>query len=160
MKRTHSAVALLMSILFLIFTSSLLVVILTAANSYKGLSNYTGANYEERTCLQYIVSKLRSCDASDTIEISSFGDSECISFSTRIDNVEYTTYLYTYDGMLMELLCEADVELDAEAGFEIMKMKNLSFNFEASDLLRIGCQRKDGADVRTYLALKNKVSEK
>jgi len=48
----------------------------------------------------------------------------------NIDGTVYNTYIYCYDGYMMEIFAEEDVEISPVDGEKIMPLNKLSFNLD------------------------------
>lgn len=65
--RKHSTDILFVLLLFLVFTSSALAVILLGAKIYQNTASRMESNYTVRTALAYVTEKIRHADESGTI---------------------------------------------------------------------------------------------
>lgn len=119
---------LLTLLLFGVFAACVLMVLLTGARAYRGLTERDRAAYDRRTCVQYIATKVRQGDAAGAVTVEPFGDTAAL----RLDDGEAgcVTRLYCFDGWLMELYTFADAELSPQDGERIMPLAGLELSLE------------------------------
>lgn len=139
MKKGHSLDVVASLVLFAFFSVSVLLVVMLGARSYQQVVQSIDESYENRTCLQYIVTKVSHYSGTDAVTITQFGDGDALVLQEEFDGELYTTYLYYYDGMLMELFCSAQVELLPSDGFSIVETDGFSIQTLAQNLLEITC---------------------
>lgn len=139
MRRGHSFDTVITLALFGLFAVCLLVVLMLGAKSYKSVVTSMQESYEERTCLQYIATKIKHYSGSDYIEVVEFGDSSALALHENIGGSDYITYIYLYDGEVKELFCEKDTELHPEAGFSIMEMQEFCIELAGDNLIYFSC---------------------
>ena len=114
--RKHSTDILFVLVLFLVFTSSALAVILLGARVYQSTSSRMESNYNVRTALAYVSEKIRQNDESGAVSLCELDGIPALTLSQRMGDTSYITYLYFQDGALKELLTEASREVSAEQG--------------------------------------------
>lgn len=145
MKRGHSLDVVMTLVLFCLFTGSVLMVLMMGVESYQGVATSMQQSYEERTCLQYIATKIDHYSGTDAVGVGAFGDGDALELRQTIDEIDYITYIYSYQGKAMELFCESDADLDPEAGFVIMDVEALELAQVRPDLLQISCTGSGGS---------------
>ena len=121
--RKHSTDILFVLVLFLVFTSSALAVILLGARVYQSTSSRMESNYNVRTALAYVSEKIRQNDESGAVSLCELDGIPALTLSQRMEDTSYITYLYFQDGALKELLTEASREVSAEQGTAIISLK-------------------------------------
>ena len=124
----HQMDGLLLLLLFGVFAACVLVVLMTGARAYRGLTDRDQAAYDRRTCVQYIATKVRQGDATGMVSVEDF----CGESALRLIDSEAgcVTRLYCPDGWLMELYTFAQVELEPQDGEKIMPLAGLSLTLE------------------------------
>lgn len=152
MKRGHSIDVVMTLMLFGLFTASVLMVLMLGIQSYQGVVTAMEESYEERTCLQYIATKVNHYSGEGNVALTQFGDGTALALRETIDGDQYTTYLYHYDGVMMELFCEADATLDPDAGFFVLEMEEFEVTEVSDNLLSITCTG-SGGSAQLYVAL-------
>ena len=122
--RKHSTDILFVLVLFLVFTSSALAVILLGARVYQSTSSRMESNYNVRTALAYVSEKIRQNDESGAVSLCELDGIPALTLSQRMEDTSYITYLYFQDGALKELLTEASREVSSEQGTAIISLKS------------------------------------
>lgn len=141
----HQMDALLMLLLFGVFAVCVLIVLLTGAKAYRGLTERDGAAYDSRTCVQYIATRVRQGDLAGGVAVEPFGDTQALCMR---DPDGFITRLYCHDGWLMELYTFADAELAPQDGEKVMPMEALNLTLE-DGLLSAEIQGKDAGAADT-----------
>lgn len=144
MRRGHSIDVVLSLVLFCLFAGSVLMVLMLGVQSYQGVVQSMEESYHERTCLQYIATKVNHYSGENAVTVTDYGDGSALALGETIGGSEYVTYIYTYEGNMMELFCASDVELDPSAGFKIMGVEGLDFTAITDDLIHITCSSSSG----------------
>lgn len=152
MKRGHSWDVVLTMVLFGVFAGSVLLVLMLGAKSYQSVSASMKESYEERTCLQYIATKMGHYSGENAVSVVEFGDGSALALREDIEGCAYVTYLYLYDGYAMELFCEEDLNLAPDAGFYIMEVGDLAFAQVTDALVRLTCTG-SGGTAQLYVGL-------
>ncbi|MEZ3486559.1 MAG: DUF4860 domain-containing protein [Lachnospiraceae bacterium] len=114
--------------LFFVFAASSLVVLILAADIYGSTTDQLQANDENRTALSYISEKIRQNDSEGAVKITTLEDTECLALSADYNGIPCTTYIYAYDGMLMELFTRDDASVSLKNGQNIMEIESLSMS--------------------------------
>ena len=78
-----------MLLLFGVFAVCVLIVLLTGAKAYRGLTERDRTAYDRRTCVQYIATKVRQGDVEGGVTVEPFGDTAALcmrqyGFVTRV----------------------------------------------------------------------------
>ena len=142
-----------------VFAVCILLVLITGARTYKNLTERGRKSYANRSCAQYIVSKIRQSDRIDGIYTDTFRDSDALVLRAEINGKEYLTRIYEYDGYLMELFCEGTAELSPWDGEKIMKTGDLSF-LDNDGLININYTDESGNPVSTSVAKRSGGTQK
>ena len=123
----HHMSGLLMLLLFGVFAVCVLAVLLTGARAYRGLTQRDQAAFDRRTCVQYIATRVRQGDVVGSVTVEPFGDTTALALA---QDGGLITWLYWYDGYLMELYTFADAELSPMDGDQIMPLESLELSLE------------------------------
>ena len=119
---------LLMLLLFGVFAVCVLIVLLTGARAYRGLTDRDRAAFDRRTCAQYIATKVRQGDAAGAVSVEPFGEATALRLADS--EAGCVTRLYCHDGWLMELYTLEDSGLSPEDGARIMPLAGLSLSLK------------------------------
>lgn len=114
-------------LLFSIFAVCILSVLLSGADAYRRLTQRDLASYDRRTCLQYLSARVRQADSQDSVTVEDF---DGVSALRLADGQGYYTWVYYYEGAMMELYSSGDDGLTPADGEPIMAVQQLDFSLE------------------------------
>ena len=98
--------------LFCLFALSAIFLITIGANIYGKTVNNMEDNFNSRTALAYITEKVRQSDNADSISAGTFQECPALVITSRIEDTEYLTYLYEYNGYIKEIMVRKGMTLD------------------------------------------------
>ena len=150
MKQKHHLEGLGALLLFGVFAVCVLIVLLTGAKAYRGLTERDRTAYDRRTCVQYIATKVRQGDVEGGVTVEPFGDTAALCMR----QYGFVTRVYCYDGWLMEMYTFEDAELTPQDGEKVMPLSGLSFDLE-DGLLTVELQSGEGVTDTLRLALRS-----
>ena len=145
MRRQSGAGTLAALALTCVFGATLLLSLATGASVYRRVADRVEESAADRVSLSYITAKIHSSDVAGMVETRPYGDGDGIFLYQEYEGVTYETILYVYDGYLMEMLCDADWELDPEFGELVGEARNLTVDQPAPGLLRLELADADGS---------------
>ncbi|WP_029322175.1 DUF4860 domain-containing protein [Butyrivibrio sp. AE3004] len=141
------------ALLFLFAMGALMLIALGSSIYRRGVDTLSG-NYDRRTAYAYITEKLRQCDKQGNISTDIFNKSGALRIDTIEGDVAYVTYLYEYEGALMELFARADAgNLPPESGQKIMDIQDMEISTKGKNLLQITITLPDEQDL-VFIAAK------
>lgn len=149
MKRGHSLDTVMTLVLFCLFTCAMLLVLMMGVQSYHGITQ--SVENSERICLQYMATKVAHYSGDGAVGVTDFGDGTALVLQETFDGDVYNTYLYSYNGTVMELFCASDVDLGPEAGFSIMDVASLTIEVVEDGLLWISCTSDEGITASRFV---------
>ena len=129
-------------LLFVIFTTCILSVLLTGANIYQSLETRHQISFEHRTLTQYLTTRVHQSDAENMLFIGDFyecsphTEGNTLFICEELNNKNFYTRIYYHDGYLYELFTAANGTFHPEDGEKILKISNLYFHIERN-LLKI-----------------------
>ena len=138
-------------LLFCIFTASIFITLISGARAYKDISREMQEQYGERTCLSYIAAKIRHYDSLGSVYLTEFNGISALALEEQLDDADFVTYIYYYEGYVYELFAMKDMELAPEDGLEITQADAISFERVEDSLFRITCAT-DGNSVSLFIA--------
>ncbi|WP_313528065.1 DUF4860 domain-containing protein [Anaerotignum sp.] len=144
-------------LLFFLFSACMLATLLAGAKVYQGVSAVLDEQYSTTTCINYLSAKVRHYDQQGGIGLTKIGDKNSMALYESYDGEEFVTYVYEFDGYLMELFCSVEGEFLPEDGQQIMPIDILEVTME-NNLLSIYCKRME-EEASTVLALHSKGKE-
>lgn len=124
-------------ILLMALIISGLLTIVFGANVYENINERANENFNSVTALSYVSSKVRQEDVSSAISVEKQGGVCVLKIRESYDGTAYDTKIYTKDGNLKELFSAADSNIALADGLDIMKLKNIEFEMEKPNLLRV-----------------------
>ncbi|WP_026511530.1 DUF4860 domain-containing protein [Butyrivibrio sp. LC3010] len=144
----HTIDMLFVIALLFLFAMGALMLIALGSSIYKRGVDTLSKNYDRRTAYAYITEKLRQCDRAGNISSSTFNKSGALRIDTTIDSENYVTYLYEYEGALMELFARADAgDLPPESGQKIMDIDDMVLTPKGENILLITIILTDGEEL-------------
>ena len=140
-------------LLFVIFTTCVLSVLLTGANVYQSLGTRHQTSFEHRTITQYLSTRLHQSDAENMLFIGDFyecspqSEGNTLFICEELNNKTFYTRIYCHNGYLYELFTSSTGSFHPEDGEKILKTNNLSFTLDKT-LLTIAIEYPN-ADTKT-----------
>ncbi len=141
--------------LFGIFAFSALMLVIVGANVYQNTVNDMSSNFDSRTATAYITEKLRQGDVAEGVSIESLEGTDAFTLSQRIDDVEYCTYLYLYEGQLRELFMRKGADLGGSllaAGQPVMELEDLKMEEVSGSVYRLDLTTAEGEAKTLFLS--------
>ena len=139
-------------LLFMIFTTCIVTVLLIGADSYQTFTKRDQHAFEHRTIAQYLTTRIRQNDTSNGVFVDQFAGKDTLFLSETLDDKTYYTRIYCHDGYLRELFSEASIVFTPEAGVKILELKDLQFHL-AQNLLTITITYSDDSSETVLLHL-------
>lgn len=133
-------------LLFLLFSLSALALVILGGNVYSGILDHMDENYELRTPLAYMATKVRQGDVREGIRL----DEETLGTTALVltedgGDALYETWIYYCDGALREFYGSQGLEFLPSDGMEVVQAAGFTMEQETSGLLRFQCTAADGA---------------
>lgn len=127
----HHMDGLVALLLFGVFAVCVLSVLLTGADAYRRLTERDRAACDQRTCVQYLATRVRQGDSLGHVQVGDFGGVDALEFW---EESAYITRVYCYEGWLMELYSSAELEMKPEDGERLMELSGLNMALEGGRL--------------------------
>lgn len=156
--RKHPTDILFVLLLFLVFTSSALAVILLGAKVYQNTASRMESNYTVRTALAYVTEKIRHADESGAISPGELDGLPALILSQEIEGTSYRTYLYFQDGALKELLTESSREVTPEQGTAIVSLAGFSIEKTEDGFYSVRAEDANGEVLSAYIRPRTEVA--
>lgn len=152
-KRDKSIIdALFILALFGVFLICALFIVLFGAKIYKNTVKGSDDSFVRRTCYTYITEKIRQNDNASGVLIENDGDSSIVVLTKSVNDRNYTTYLYCFDGKLMEYTTTEGNELNKAAGIEIIDLDYMKASKINDNLYHFSLSGSD-VDTSFYVSL-------
>lgn len=120
--------------LFFLFAASMLITLLAGAKIYQSVSAVMEEQYTTTTCVNYVSAKVRHYDRAEGISLGMLEDVEALVLWDTYEGETYKTYLYSYEGYLMELFCGEDAAFSPYDGQQILALDGIDFSLEENIL--------------------------
>lgn len=150
-QRKHTIDILFVITLFCVFAVSVIMLVGTGAGVYEKIVGNMGANYDSRTATSYLINKIHRADKDGNVSVGNFHGLDSILLMEEIDNISYCTYLYYYDGKLMEMFTRYDQDIEPEYGSEIMALSDYSVKSVTPTLYLFNFTTLEGEESSLYV---------
>ena len=144
----------LVLLVFAVFMVSVLLVLLSGADTVQRLAQRDQRSYHHRTAVQYITTRVRQADAAGSVSTDNFGNINTLVLTEIIEDYPYQTRIYCCDGYLREMFCAEGAELLPEFGEAILPMENFRVTCEG-EVIRITLSLPDGSTENMVLLLRS-----
>lgn len=147
----HHMDALIALLLFGVFAVCVLAVLLTGADAYRRLTDRDRAAFDRRTAVQYLATRVRQADTASGVAVESFDGVTALKLDAQS---AYPTWLYCYDGQLMELYCYFEERPGPEDGSPLMELGGLDVELE-DGILTLRVTQPGGEEDTLLLSLRS-----
>ena len=134
--RNHKIDFLFPMLVLLLFAACAVTVVLLAAGVYSRTVNDAAAGDDARTAISYLTERLHSYDTAGSAELGELGDCSALILTRTENGYAYRTYIYAYEGRLMELMAREDADVQPDAGRSILDVASLQMEEPAEGLYR------------------------
>lgn len=141
-------------IMFGVFASCVLLVLLTGAKAYDSLILREEESYSLRTASQYVATRFRQGDSTGAITVSDFGGIDALCLSSDIDGRQFITRVYCHGGYLKELFTAADGDFEPEDGEQLIALEDMSLEL-SNGVLKAVLTEADGDVSELYLSMRS-----
>lgn len=156
-RQRHAMDSVFSLLVFAVFTACILLVLLLGVRSYQKVEEAGGEAFDRRIGLHYIQAKLRRNDRAAGVEAGPFSPQypqiQSLLLHEDLEGTDYTTRIYFYDGYIRELFSETGLELDPEAGQQVLAAGGLELELE-NGLLNVVCLDEQGLSSQLWLSLR------
>lgn len=119
-------------VIIALFAVAALVLMAAGLQVYKNVVLAANENFELRTSLSYVATKVRQADRTGMVSVRDVDGTQVLALGEYIDDEYYETLIYFADGALYELLQPGDWEPELDFGFESMEIDSFSFSQEGN----------------------------
>ncbi|MCR5670229.1 MAG: DUF4860 domain-containing protein [Butyrivibrio sp.] len=160
LKQNHMIDSIFVICLMLLFLISALSVIAIGAGIYKKNVSGMSHNYERRTACAYITEKVRQNDNNGAVFVRNLFDENVLVLQEELNEDLYNTYIYYYDGHLMELYARADLDnFYPQSGQKILDISSFDIEEKEPDLLSASITLTDGKTENIYIAKRSRKAD-
>ncbi len=150
-RKRHTIDILFAVLLFFVFACSVVTVLLFGAGIYQNTVEASDRHFNSRTSLLYITNMVRQHDEADALAAGSLNGQDAIILKETYETGEYVTYIYSYEGALMEMFVEKGYELACEFGTKIMDIGSLEVENGDDGLIKVKAVSKEGEEDTLFL---------
>lgn len=157
LKKNHMIDSVFVLSLMLLFLISALSVIAIGAGIYQ--KNVTGMseNYSHRIASAYVTEKVRQHDSEGNIYVKELFDQNALVMQEEKNGSLYDTYIYEYDGSLMELYARDDLDnFYPQSGQKILDISSFDVKEDTPGLITVVITLEDGEDELVYIAKRSR----
>lgn len=115
-------------VLVAMFAIAALVLLSAGMQVYQKVMLASNENFELRTSLSYVATKIRQNDAIGMVEVRNVGGTDALVIHEDYDGDIYDTVIYFKDGSLMELMQAQGEEPDLDFGFETLEIDSFDIS--------------------------------
>ena len=138
--------------LALLFVLSALSVIAIGADIYKKNVSAMENNNDRRIATAYVTEKIRQADVNGAVYARNIFDHNALILQEEISGQLYDTYIYEYEGTLMELFARDDLEVFyPQSGQKIMEVKSFDIEEVSEKMFKIEIVLEDGTEDFLYI---------
>lgn len=123
--------------LFCVFAVCALMVVVLGADVYRKGTQEMQRNFDTRTSLSYLSTKLRQTDVHGSIALGELEGTPALVLTEEIDGVRYHTWIYCRDGSLQEVFTLAGLTPTPQMGRPIMALEGLEAQFLPTGTLKV-----------------------
>lgn len=145
--------------LLCMFAFTALIVVGIGAKVYRHTLNSTQENFELRTSLSYVTTKVRQSDSAGMIRVEDIDNQKALVLSEEIDGDRYETWIYHYKGQLYEQFMDLSAEFLLEDGMPIIKIAEFKAEITPKNLLLLSVKNKQGKSQEVLLSLRSSSSD-
>ena len=117
---------------FVLFAICILFVLLNGAGVYRRLTERDQRSYDNRTCVQYVATKMRQAPSPTAVSTDTFEGVDSLLIFQDIEGSVFVTRIYCYENWLMELFALADGDFLPEDGEKILPLDSLTVSQDGS----------------------------
>lgn len=120
-RNTHSFETVFVLSIFCLFAVCSLFLVLIGANTYRGIVEKIDSNNETRASLSYVANKVHAADSGET-SLQTIDGRQVLVITSNFSSSDYRTYIYEYEGSIMELFTSAQNSFTPGDGDRITKI--------------------------------------
>jgi hypothetical protein len=135
--------------LFTVFAVVMTLVLLSAASSFRSVSDSAEERFSERTPLLYVAQKIRGFDRSGAVKLDRIDEADVLVLREEY----YDVLIYERDGFLCELFVLHGNSPDLRLGAALFPVQGAGFELVTHSLVRVTANGKS-----VYVSLMSEVS--
>ena len=149
----HGMQGVFVFLLLALFAMMSVLLVLFGAQMYRGIAERMEQNNDDRVLFSYVRSMVRAEDSYDAVRVEDHGGMKTLGLYENIDGTDYVTWIYEYEGKLLEQFTRADSAMMPDHGVEIMDITEFQPSMDGN-LLTVAMFDPEGRDVTVSTALR------
>lgn len=156
-KERKSVIVNFISVLLIlgVFAISCLILINIGLQVYQKVVVSNNENYELRTSLSYVATKIRQTDTSGRTYTEVKNGVPVLVLGEELDGSVYETLIYQYNGHLCELYREENMEYELDYGIEIMEIHDFNVELTQNGFVKLSATNSAGDSDELLIALRS-----
>ncbi len=142
--------------LFVLFAATSFLVAAIGVKQYQSTVDTITSNQETRMAAAYLQEKINAYDTANSVILCTVGESDAIRLTEEIDNQEYHTYIYAYEGFLWEAAVSSLTAVAPGNGETVMEIGDLTIEEFSGGLFCFHITDSAGDSYPLYLSLNAK----
>lgn len=138
-----------------IFVITSLILTNAGMHSYKNIVIANNNNFQLRTSLSYVATKVRQSDHIDSVSLLELEGQNALILKEEIEGEGYVTCIYYYDGYLYELFQSEGMEYDLVSGTRLMEISEFYMKETEDGMLQFTAKNKAGDMEQLLLSLRS-----
>lgn len=156
-KKRQNTVGLISTLSILVlFAIMALVLINVGVRVYKNVVLANNDNFELRTSLSFLATRVRQSDVSGMVDVKEFNGSNALVLSEDFDGDFFDTVIFFEDGKVYELSMLRGYEVDPDAAFEIMELGNLKIDKPDDNTIHFTAENNGGDSEELNVTLRSR----
>lgn len=139
-----------------IFAISCLVLTNIGIKVYQKVIMTNDNNFELRTSLSYVATKIRQTDTQGYPYIEQKDGVDLLVLGEEIDGNVYETLIYFLDGYLYEIYQEAGADYELDYGQPILEISNFGFELTTKGLIHMKAVNSAGVEESLSISLRTR----
>lgn len=127
-----------------VFAISALLLLNVGVRVYKNIALSNSENFKLRTSLSYVATKVRQSDESGLIQYVEKEGVGVLSLMEKLEDGNYETLIYYYDGSLRELYQEEGANLPLEIGTPIVEAADFRMEIDENGCITMEVENGSG----------------
>lgn len=116
--------------LLCVFAFGTLIAVILSSNTYKEIKLATDSNFEFRTPLSYVSTKVRQNDEINSVQIIQKDGIDALVLETHDNDHTYQTWIYEYQDFLYEVYIEKGTPFQLDDGLALIPSYGLEFKMD------------------------------
>lgn len=159
-KNRHMIDSVFVISLMLLFVICALSVIAIGAGVYRKNVSLMEANNSRRIASAYITEKVRQGDENGAVFCRELFGQKALVIQQTVRDELYDTYIYEFDGKLMELYARDDLDMFyPQSGQKILDISGLQIEEVSDDLFNVTITLSDGTTDDLFIARRSQKSD-